>query len=73
MILLDGATLKESIQKGEENSEGKIEQIFVDKAYRGKEHHPVGACVYISGKKILLPQSKNCLKVALELSQLSVI
>jgi IS5 family transposase len=49
----DGATLKESLQKAEALSDGKIEQAFVDKGYRGKEHHPDNINVYISGKKNL--------------------
>jgi hypothetical protein len=58
----DGATLKECLRKAEEHSEGKIEQAFADKAYRGKEHHPDDVKIYISGKKNLPPPLKKLLK-----------
>lgn len=58
----DGATLKESLQKAEIFSDGKIEQAFVDKGYRGKEHHPDNINVYISGKKNLPNSIKKLLK-----------
>jgi IS5 family transposase len=58
----DGSTLKESLQKAEEISSGKIEQAFVDKGYRGKEHHPEDKKVYIPGKKSLPVGLKKLLK-----------
>lgn len=58
----DGSTLKESLQKAEELSAGKIEQAFVDKGYRGKEHHPEDKKVYVSGKKNLPVALKKLLK-----------
>lgn len=57
----DGATLKESLQKAETLSDGKIEQAFADKGYRGKEHHPDEINVYISGKKNLPTPIKKLL------------
>jgi transposase, IS5 family len=58
----DGATLKKSLHKAQENSEAKIERAFADKAYRGKEHHPEGVIVTISGKKNLPVSLKKLLK-----------
>jgi IS5 family transposase len=58
----DGATLKSSIEKAEKNSDVKIENIFVDKGYRGEVYHPQDAAVYISGKKNLPPDLKRLLK-----------
>lgn len=58
----DGATLKECLQKAQVHSETKIEQVFADKAYRGKEHHPEGISVFISGKKNLPAALKKLLK-----------
>lgn len=58
----DGATLKESLHKAEELSNEKIEQAFVDKGYRGKEHHPEDIKVYIAGKKNLPDTIKKLLK-----------
>ena len=58
----DGATLKECLHKAEEHSKGKIEQVFADKGYRGKEHHPDNVKVYISGKKNLPIPLKKLLK-----------
>lgn len=58
----DGATLKECINKAEELSQEKIEQAFVDKGYRGKEHHPEQTKIYISGKKKLPAPLKKLLK-----------
>ena len=58
----DGATLKESLEKAEKIFDGKIEQAFVDKGYRGKEHHPEEIEVHISGKKNLPCSIKKLLK-----------
>lgn len=58
----DGATLKESLQSASDVSGAKIENSFVDKGYRGKEHHPDGIGVYVSGKKNLPPLLKKLLK-----------
>lgn len=58
----DGATLKESLHKAQEHSKAKIERAFADKGYRGKEHHPEGVKVIISGKKNLPLPLKKLLK-----------
>lgn len=58
----DGATLKECLHKAAVYSDTKIEQVFADKAYRGKEHHPDGIKVYISGRKNLPISIKKLLK-----------
>lgn len=58
----DGATLKECIKKAEELSQEKIENAFVDKGYRGKEHHPEQTKIYIAGKKNLPTPLKKLLK-----------
>ena len=58
----DGATLKECLNKAEENSKNKIEYAFADKGYRGKEHHPEDIKVFISGKKNLPSHFKKLLK-----------
>lgn len=57
----DGATLKECVTKAEELSKEKIESAFVDKGYRGEEHHPEEVKIYISGKKKLPPSLKKLL------------
>ena len=58
----DGATLKECLKKAEENTGHKIESAFADKAYRGKDHHPLDVQVIISGKKNLPTRLKKLLK-----------
>lgn len=58
----DGATLKECLNKAEENAKAKIEAAFADKSYRGKEHHPADTKIFISGKKNLPPRFKKLLK-----------
>lgn len=47
----DGKTLCSTIKKVEKNSGVKPEKAFVDKGYRGKEHHPPDVEVYVSGKR----------------------
>lgn len=58
----DGATLKECLNKAEENSHSKIESAFADKSYRGKEHHPADIKIFISGKKNLPIRYQKLLK-----------
>lgn len=58
----DGATLKECLNKAEENAQTKIECAFADKSYRGKEHHPDDVKIFISGKKNLPLRFKKLLK-----------
>ena len=58
----DGATLKECLIKAEALSQEKIEQAFVDKGYRGKEHHPADVKIHMPGKKNLPAALKKLLK-----------
>jgi IS5 family transposase len=58
----DGATLKECLNKAEENSKNKIEYAFADKGYKGNEHHPEDIKIFISGKKNLPKPFKKLLK-----------
>jgi len=58
----DGATLKTCIHNAEKNAGDKIENAFVDKGYRGREHHPENVNVFISGKKRLPLKFKKLLK-----------
>ena len=58
----DGHTLKESIKQAELLSEKEIEKIYVDKGYKGKENHPEGKEVYLSGQKRLSVSEKRHLK-----------
>jgi len=58
----DGATLKESLSKAEDNTQVKIDSAFADKAYRGKEHHPKEINIFISGRKNLPLRLKKLLK-----------
>lgn len=58
----DGATLKECLNKAEENSKAKIDAAFADKSYRGKEHHPDDTKIFISGKKNLPLRFQKLLK-----------
>ena len=45
----DGHTLEEVIKQAEAISGKEIEKIYVDKGYKGKQHHPKGKEVYVSG------------------------
>jgi IS5 family transposase len=58
----DGATLKDSLRKAEENTQVKIDYAFADKSYRGKAHHPGHVNVMISGKKNLPRRLRKLLK-----------
>lgn len=49
----DGATLKPALKQVEKLTSVKPKEAFVDKGYRGSEHHPEGVEVYISGRKRL--------------------
>lgn len=51
----DGATLKPAITQTERLTGVTVREIFVDKGYRGKEHHPEGRHVLISGRRRLKP------------------
>jgi transposase, IS5 family len=49
----DGATLKPAVEQVEKLTGVKPEEAFVDRGYRGTEHHPAGVAVYLSGRKNL--------------------
>jgi transposase, IS5 family len=48
----DGKTLKETHQQVEKLTGQKVEEIFVDKGYKGTAHHPEGVKVYLAGRKL---------------------
>lgn len=51
----DGATLRGAIEQVERLTGISTKEIYVDKGYRGKVHHPDGKLVLISGRKNLHP------------------
>ena len=58
----DGHTLKRTTEQVEKLSGVKPEQAFVDRGYQGKEHHPEGVEVYISGRRGLSRTLKALLR-----------
>jgi IS5 family transposase len=58
----DGATLKPALEQVERLTGVKTKEAFVDKGYRGSEHHPEGVRVYLSGRKNLSSRLKAMLK-----------
>lgn len=58
----DGATLKEAVKQTEQLTGVSTKEIYVDKGYRGKVHHPEGKAVLISGRKRLRPILQKLLK-----------
>lgn len=58
----DGHLLKSTLEKSEKITGIKAEQTFVDKGYRGKEHHPAGVEVFVTGRKRLPKVLKKLLK-----------
>jgi IS5 family transposase len=58
----DGATLGPALQQAERLSGVKAEEAFVDKGYRGSQHHPAGVAVYISGRRNLSGRLKKLLR-----------
>jgi len=58
----DGATLKPALKQMEKLTSVKAKEAFVDKGYRGSEHHPEGVSVYISGRKKLSRRLGKLLK-----------
>ena len=48
----DGKTLKQTHKQVEKLTGQKVEEIFVDKGYKGTAHHPEGVKVYLSGRKL---------------------
>jgi IS5 family transposase len=49
----DGATLKPAVEQVERLTGVEVKEAFVDKGYRGSEHHPEKVRVYLSGRKNL--------------------
>jgi IS5 family transposase len=58
----DGATLKPALAQVERLTGVKVKEAFVDKGYRGSEHHPGGVSVYLSGRKNLSRRQAKMLK-----------
>lgn len=58
----DGATLKPAIKQVERLTGVTVKEAFVDKGYRGNQHHPEGVSVYLSGRKNLGRRLKAMLK-----------
>ena len=58
----DGKTLAPALAQAERITGVEIEYAFLDKGYRGSDHHPEGVSCFISGKKRLLPYLKRLLK-----------
>ena len=58
----DGATLAPSLKQVEKITGVKPKEAFVDKGYRGSEHHPEGVEVYLSGRKRLSRRLAKLLK-----------
>jgi len=58
----DGATLKPALKQMEKLTSVKPKEAFVDKGYRGSEHHPEGVSIYISGRKRLSRRLGKLLK-----------
>lgn len=58
----DGHTLEKSIRQSERLTKEKIEDSFVDRGYRGRENHPQGTRVFISGTKRLPMTLKKLLR-----------
>lgn len=58
----DGATLKPAVKQVEQLTGVKPQEVFVDRAFRGSEHHPEGVAVYISGRKKLSHRLAKLLK-----------
>lgn len=58
----DGAVLKPALKQVEQLTGVKSEEAFVDRGFRGSEHHPEGVAVYISGRKKLSRRLAKLLK-----------
>ena len=58
----DGHTLKRSIAQTESLTQVKVKDVFVDRGYRGKAHHPETTRVFISGAKRLPRTLKKLLR-----------
>jgi IS5 family transposase len=58
----DGATLKPAVEQVERLTGVKVKEAFVDKGYRGSEHHPEAVSVYLSGRRNLNRRLTKMLK-----------
>lgn len=58
----DGHTLKAAMDQMQKVAGARAKEIFVDRGYKGSEHHPQGAAVYLSGRKGLKGVLKACLR-----------
>lgn len=58
----DGHTLKAAIDQMEQVAGARPKEIFADRGYRGSEHHPADAAVYLSGRRGLKGVLKACLR-----------
>jgi len=58
----DGHTLQKSLEQSERLTEIKAEDAFVDRGYRGKENHPEGTRIFVSGTKRLPMALKKLLR-----------
>jgi IS5 family transposase len=58
----DGATLKPAVEQVERLTGVQVKEAFVDKGYRGSEHHPEKVSVYLSGRKHLNRRLTKMLK-----------
>lgn len=58
----DGHTLKAAIDQMERLAGARPKEIFADRGYRGAEHHPKDATVYLSGRRGLKGVLKACLR-----------
>lgn len=47
----DGSTLKGALEQVERVTAVKPQEVFVDRGYRGSQHHPKGVAVYVSGRR----------------------
>ena len=58
----DGATLIPQIGQVERVTGREVQQIFVDRGYKGKKHHPFGKDVFISGQRGLSTELRKFLR-----------
>jgi transposase, IS5 family len=58
----DGHTLKPAIEQTRQLTGLEVEQIFVDKGYRGSQNHPEGVSVFLAGRRGLKASLKAWLK-----------
>jgi IS5 family transposase len=58
----DGATLKPALRQVERLTGINPEEAFVDRGFRGSEHHPPGVSVYLSGRRNLSGRLRKLLR-----------